>query len=71
MRDPGAKGAPGAWRGSDLATVHTLGHHFPPRPWPNELIPSREDPGFPVAPFLGHLCGGGRQSGRRAAFKEL
>lgn len=46
------------------ATVHPLGHYFPSRPWPNELIPSLADPDSPVAPSPGHLGGGA------AAFKE-
>lgn len=61
-------GAPG--EEVTLATVHPLGHYFPPRFWPNELIPSHGDPGSPAAPSPGHLGGGGPRAGRRGAFKE-
>lgn len=62
----GIQGQKGDWAlGEEVipAPVHPLGHYFPSRPWPNELIPSLADPDSPTAPSPGHLGGA-------AAFKE-
>lgn len=72
---PGIQGQKGDWAPGEevtLATVHPLGHYFPPCPWPNQLIPSLGDPGSPAAPFPGHFSSSssGPQTSRRATFKE-